>query len=334
MARTSPRRTRTGQPRGARLAELAAVVRASFGDRLHAAGLGAGMQIVRGGRPVPPTAAALKGAFPRARSRIAIWVHGLGVTESVWNFPGRSRTSYGSLLERDAGFTAVFLRYNTGRSIGDSGAATDALLEQLVASWPVDGAEIALIGYSMGGLVVCSALQQGLARSAEWVRRVRHTVHLGVPHLGAPLERVGRVATSLLKALPNPWTKLVGAAADFRSAGVKDLAHGDLGRDGTWVPLPLEGSHHAIIGTLHTDPQHVLSWLLGDGLVPVASARAQAFGGTPVFSPERITIVGGVGHLGLARSARVYPAILGAVTGRTAPGPSPGRTGGRARPRR
>ena len=276
------------------------------------------MQVVRDGRPVEISPASLRAAFPRARRRLAVWVHGLGVTESIWSFPNRPRTSYGSMLERDAGFTAVFLRYNTGRSIADSGAAMDALLEQLVSSWPVDAEEIALIGYSMGGLVVRSALQQGLARSASWVQRVRHTVHLGVPHLGAPLERVGRVATSLLKALPNPWTKLVGATADLRSAGVKALARGDLGPDGTWVPLPPEGAHHAIIGTLHADPQHVLSWLLGDGLVPVASARAQTFGGTPVFSPERITLVGGVGHIGLARNARVYPAILAAVTGRTA----------------
>ena len=310
------------------------MLQASIGDRLHAAGLAAEVQVVRGGRPVPISPASVREAFPRARRRLAVWVHGLGVTETIWSFPERSRTSYGSLLERDAGFTPVFLRYNTGRSIADSGAATDALLAQLVASWPVDATEIALIGYSMGGLVVRSALQQGLARSADWVRRVRHTVHLGVPHLGAPLERVGRVATSLLKALPNPWTKLVGAAADLRSAGVKALAHGELARDGTWVPLPLEGAHHAIIGTLHADPHHVLSWLLGDGLVPVASARAQAFGGTPVFSPERITIVGGVGHIGLARSARVYPAILAALTGRAAPRPSPSATNGRVRPRR
>ena len=305
------------------------MLQASIGDRLHAAGLAGEVQIVRGGRPVRISPASVREAFPRARRRLAVWVHGLGVTETIWSFPGRSRTSYGSLLERDAGFTPVFLRYNTGRAIADSGAATDALLEQLVASWPVDATEIALIGYSMGGLVVRSALQHGLARSADWVRRVRHTVHLGVPHLGAPLERVGRVATSLLKALPNPWTKLVGAAADLRSAGVKALAQGDLARDGTWVPLPLEGAHHAIIGTLHADPQHVLSWLLGDGLVPVASARAQAFGGTAVFSPERITIVGGVGHIALARSPRVYPAILAALTGRAAPRPSPGvRRGG------
>lgn len=298
------------------LSDLTAVVQASVGDRLHAAGLAAEIRIVRGGRTVPPLPAALRAAFPRARRRLALWVHGLGVTEAVWSFPGRPRTSYGTLLERDAGFTPVFVRYNTGRSIRDSGAALDALLEQLVASWPVDPVEIVLVGYSMGGLVVRSALQHGLARSADWVRRVRHTVHLGVPHLGAPLERLGRVTTSLLRSLPNPWTKLVGAVADLRSAGVKDLARGDLVPDGSWVPLPVEGTHHAIIGTLHADPQHLLSWLLGDGLVHVASARAQSYRGAPVFPAERITMVGGVGHLGLPRSPRVYPAILAALTGR------------------
>lgn len=297
------------------LSDLTAVVQASVGDRLHAAGLAAEIRIVRGGRPVPPVRASLRAAFPRAGRRLSLWVHGLGVTESVWSFPGRPRTSYGSLLERDAGITPVFVRYNTGRSIRDSGAAADALLEQLVASWPVDPVEIALVGYSMGGLVVRSALQHGLARSAEWVRRVRHTVHLGVPHLGAPLERLGRVTASLLRSLPNPWTKLLGAVADLRSAGVKDLARGDLVPDGSWVPLPVEGTHHAIIGTLHADPQHLLSWLLGDGLVHVASARAQSYRGAPVFQPERITMVGGVGHLGLPRSPRVYPAVLAALTG-------------------
>jgi len=164
---------------------------------------------------------------------------------------------------------------------------------------------------------------------------VRHTVHLGVPHLGAPLERAGRVATSLLRSLPNPWTRLIGRVADLRSAGVKDLAGGDLVPDGAWVPLPLEGIHHAIIGTVHRDPHHLLSWLLGDGLVPIASARARRYRGAEVFRPERVTIVGGVGHLGLPRSARVYPAILGALTGRRRPAHSPAAPGGRraSRPR-
>ena len=335
MSRPSPPRRRR-RPRGKpTLPDLMAVLHASFGDRLHAAGLAVEMRIIQGGRPVDPSAVTLRKAFPRARRRIAVWVHGLGVTEGVWSFRGRRRTSYGAMLERDAGFTPVFLRYNTGRSIQENGAAADALLGRLEASWPVRPSEIALIGYSMGGLVIRSALQQGIARSAPWVRLVRHTVHLGVPHLGAPLERAGRVGTSLLRSLPNPWTRLIGRVADLRSAGVKNLAGGDLVPDGTWVPLPLEGIHHAIIGTVHRDPHHLLSWLLGDGVVPIASARARRYRGAEVFRPERVTIVGGVGHLGLPRSARVYPAILGALTGRRRPAHSSAAPGGRraSRPR-
>jgi hypothetical protein len=96
---------------------------------------------------------------------------------------------------------------------------------------------------------------------------------------------------------------------------VKDLAHGDLVPDGAWVPLPPEGVHHAIVGTLHEDPQHPLSWLLGDGLVPVASARARTSRSAPVFAPGRITVIGGVGHFRLPRSPSVYPAIRAALTG-------------------
>ena len=299
------------------LPEVAAVLQASVGDRLHASGVAAEMHIVQGDRAFRPSFAGLKRAFPRASPRVTVWLHGLGVTETIWRYPGRPGTSYGTLLEREAGFTPVFLRYNTGRSVRDSGTALDVLLDALVAFWPMPLTELDLIGYSMGGLVLRSALHQGAARSAEWVPHVQHTLHLGVPHLGAPLERAGRVTTSLLKALPIPWTRLVGAVADLRSAGVKDLAHGDLTPDGAWVPLPAAGTHHAIVGALHADPHHPLSWLLGDGLVPQASARAHR--GAPVFPPERVTVVGGVGHLALPRSPRVYPVIRAALTGRPAP---------------
>ena len=282
-------------------------------------GLASEMRVVEAGRAFAPAHEELRRAFPRARPKVTVWLHGLGVTETIWRYRGRPRTTYGSLLEREAGFTPVFVRYNTGRSIRHSGAALDLLLEALIATWPVPATELVLIGYSMGGLVVRSALQQGMARGAAWPERVERTVHLGVPHLGAPLERAGRVATSLLKALPNPVTKLVGAVADLRSAGVKDLAHGDLVPDGTWVPLPPRGTHHAILGALHASPDHPLSILLGDGLVPLASGRARAYRGAPVFAADCITVVGGVGHLGLPRSPRVYRVLRAALTGQPVP---------------
>src|SRR5215475_6443907 len=110
MSRPSPPRRRGSSRDKPTLPDLMAVLQASVGDRLHAAGLAAEMRIIQGRRPVDPSPATLRKAFPRARRRIAVWVHGLGVTENVWSFRGR-RTSYGAMLERDAGFTPVFLRY-------------------------------------------------------------------------------------------------------------------------------------------------------------------------------------------------------------------------------
>jgi triacylglycerol lipase len=301
------------------------------GDRLALYGLAPAMCIVSRGRAVEPTRAALRAVWPRPRARITVWVHGLGVTEDVWRFPGRGASSYGTLLERDAGFTPVFLRYNTGRAIRDSGAELDRLLEALCVGWPRRLREIVLVGYSMGGLVVRSALHHGELRSAPWLPLVRRTFHLGVPHLGTPLERAGRVTTSLLKALPTPYTKAIGAMANLRSAGVKDLAHGDLSPDGAWVPFPSTGEHHAIVGTLHADPGHILSLLLGDGLVPLASARARTRGAPAVFAAERIAVVGNVGHLSLPRSRRVYAVLRRWLAARR---PARDRAGERAEPSR
>jgi hypothetical protein len=65
--------------------------------------------------------------------------------------------------------------------------------------------------------------------------------------------------------------------------------------------------------------------LLGDGLVPLASARARSYRGAPVFAPEHITLLGGVGHLALPRSPRVYRVLRAALTGQPVPGEIRGR---------
>jgi pimeloyl-ACP methyl ester carboxylesterase len=240
---------------------------------------------------------------------VAIWVHGLGVTERVWTFPRHARKSYGTLLESEAGLTPVFIRYNTGRDVAKSGAALDRLLEALVLAWPVPITELVLVGYSMGGLVIRSACHHGAERSAGWVSRVRHVLYLGVPHLGVPLERAGRVLTSLLRSSPSRVVRAIGAFGDLRSAGVKDLGDGRLDASGAWLPLLAGCEHHVVLGTLHAKERHLLSLLLGDGIVPISSARARRRGLVPTFAETDVTTVGAVSHLALARSPRVYAAV-------------------------
>src|SRR5947209_14653024 len=126
-------------------------------------------------------------------------------TEFPWHwYAKRCGGTYGSQLERDLGLTPVYVRYNTGRHISENGRSLHELIEQLVACWPVDVEKVALIGHSMGGLVARSACCHASESGGEWVRRVRHVVTLGTPHMGAPLAQAVHYASAGLDALPEP----------------------------------------------------------------------------------------------------------------------------------
>ncbi len=60
--------------------------------------------------------------------------------------------------------TPVYLRYNTGLPVGRNGADLAWLLDDLVAAWPVPVRSIALVGHSMGGLVVRAAFHAAAHR--------------------------------------------------------------------------------------------------------------------------------------------------------------------------
>ena len=142
---------------GKKLELAVAVLNGAVGDHLARTGngLATAMTLVANGRPLACTRAALAAAHPEASARIVILVHGLMCTEDIWTLPDGS--DYGSLLARDHGFTPLYVRYNSGLPIAENGKAFAALLDALVAAYPVTIEEIVTIGYSMGGLVVRSA---------------------------------------------------------------------------------------------------------------------------------------------------------------------------------
>src|SRR5262245_4977469 len=123
------------------------------------------MAFVHAGHAV--TAEAIVAACPAPTPRLAVLVHGLMTTEVVWRMPDGE--DYGSLLARDLGYTPFYVRFNSGLHISENGEALDALLEQLVGAYPQPVEEIALIGHSMGGLVIRSACHA--ASDAAEVRR-------------------------------------------------------------------------------------------------------------------------------------------------------------------
>jgi pimeloyl-ACP methyl ester carboxylesterase len=128
---------------------------------------------------------------------------------------------------RDAdGWTPIYVNFNTGLHISENGRELAEQLEDLVAQWPVEVREIALVGHSLGGLVVRSAAHQAEAMQSKWIEPLRHVVGLGTPHLGAPLERFANWGSHRLARLPE--TRPFAVLLNRRSVGIKDLRYGAL----------------------------------------------------------------------------------------------------------
>ena len=136
-----------------------AVVNGFFGDRLADQGSTLAIPMTLRSRTgaLAPDRETLAGEFPEATGSIALFVHGLMSTESIWEFPGDPDTTYGNLLARDHGVTPIYVRYNTGQHISVNGRELAGLLHRLVSAWPVPVHDISLIGHSMGGLVIRSS---------------------------------------------------------------------------------------------------------------------------------------------------------------------------------
>jgi pimeloyl-ACP methyl ester carboxylesterase len=271
------------------------------------------MRLRRHGEPLVLERAALSASVPDAKRRLAILIHGLCLNDLQWR---RKDHDHGTLLEGEAGFTTLYLHYNSGRHISENGRELAALLEALVNEWPVPVEGMVIVGHSMGGLVARSACHQAEAEGLRWPARLLAMAFLGTPHFGAPLERGGKRVDFLLDA--SPYSAPFARLGRVRSAGITDLHHGAL-LDEDWarrdrfearraprksVPLPRGVACFALAATLGKSAEGLGGRLVGDGLVPVASAlgrhRAKA---RDLGIPEsRCWLGAGLGHLDLLSS--------------------------------
>src|SRR3954468_17192735 len=255
------------------------------------------------GRPVAPA------DFPDAGPRVVVFLHGLFETEYSWG-----RHPYGARLARDLGVTPVYVRFNTGRHISENGRSLAGLLDTLVVDWPVKIEQIALVGHSMGGLVARSACHHG----GDWAPLVRHTVSLGTPHTGAPLESAVHYAATALGVVGE--TRPFAGFLRRRSAGIRDLRSGSLvdedwrGRDPEAlraaacreVPLLEGATHHFVAATITTSADHPIARLVGDWLVLAPSASGRSRTRVIGFEDENGAHVGGAHHLALLNHPAVY----------------------------
>ena len=306
------------QPQGA---AILGVLNGLIGDRLatERPELVQPMSVRVDGRPIDLAPHEVARAFPGARGRVVVFLHGLMETEWSWRRGADpEREAYATRLARDIGCTPVFVRFNSGRHISENGSELADLLERLVEAWPVRVREIALIGHSMGGLVCRSAAFRAAERDMAWVRRVRHTVSLGSPHMGAPLAQAVHYASAGLGRLPE--TAPFGAFLRRRSAGIRDLRQGSL-VDEDWrdqdpdairaracaeVPL-LDGATHCFVSaTVTRSPRHPIGRLIGDTLVLQPSASGRSRTRRVGFEDEYGMHVGGTHHIALLNHPEVY----------------------------
>jgi pimeloyl-ACP methyl ester carboxylesterase len=302
-------------PRGSAVIAAVAGLR---GDALEAEGspLSQPMAVRVDGEPVALDPDSLRQAFPDASPRLVVFVHGLMTTEFSWALFGPE--TYGERLARDLDCTPVYIRYNTGRHISENGRSLGELMEELVAAWPVGTEQIALVGHSMGGLVARSACCHASEEGPDWAQLVTHSVSLGTPHMGAPLEQAVHVLSAGLAKLPE--TRPFANFLRRRSSGIRDLRQGSL-VDEDWrdsdpdalrgaacaeIPL-LEGATHCFVSAAITrSERHPLGRLLGDTLVLVPSASGRSRTRRIPFEDEYGMHLGAATHFTLLNHPAVY----------------------------
>lgn len=309
------------------VAEMIAALNGIYGDELAERGnaLATTMAVRVAGRRVELDRDGLAAAFPDATGRIVVFVHGLCQTESSWRRPPRPDADaddprpYGERLHDDLGFTPVYVRYNTGLHISTNGHDFDELLSELIAAWPVPVTDIALVGHSMGGLVVRSACHYGSTYRRRWTTTVRQVVCLGSPHLGADLEKGVNAASWALAKVRE--TRAVAQFLNLRSDGIKDLRYGAL-LDDDWrdadpdeflrdrcgeVPFLPHASYHFVATS--AAPQAV-GVVLGDHLVRPYSASGQGKTRRLPFEDTNGLVLTGLHHFDLLNHPDIYGRLL------------------------
>lgn len=224
---------------------------------------------------------ALAQAIPQASPHVVILVHGLSMSELGWSRKGNA--GIGSRLSEEKDCTSLYLRYNSGRHISTNGREFSKLLQHTIEAWPVPIESLSLIGHSMGGLVIRSACWFADIEESNWLKRLTRVVCLGSPHHGSPVAKAGHALNRAMETIPYTEPLAFGRR---RSAGIKDLRHGDL-LDEDWqdtkhhdakqdkrkpVPLLSGVDYYFIAASLGQNEQDPLGYALGDLLVRIGSA--------------------------------------------------------------
>ncbi len=301
-----------------------AALNGAFGDHLEARGnaLAIPMSLTTPNHQLELNPEALTSAVPQAGPHLVILVHGLSMSELCWR--RNASSCMGSRLQDERGYTPLYLRYNSGRHISTNGREFAKLLEQLCEAWPVPVESLSLIGHSMGGLLIRSACWYADKAKSPWLQQLERVVCLGTPHHGSPVAKAGHALTVAMERIPYVEPLAFGGK---RSAGIKDLRHGNL-LDDDWqchhpdqprpnsrsaVPLLPNVDYYFAAATLGRDKDDPLGHALGDMLVRLDSAmgsHSREMHNLKI-KYENCRVFHGKNHLDLLSDEEVHQQIVG-----------------------
>jgi len=223
--------------------------------------------------------------MPAASNKVVLLIHGLCMNDLQRHAQHKGfDVEHGEALASALDYTPIYLRYNSGLNTSQNGSELSAQLEQLVTHWPTSIEELSIVAHSMGGLLTRSACHYAQKDGLRWPDHLKNIVFLGTPHHGAPLERAGNWANTILGSMP--YTKPFTTLGQLRSAGITDLRYGHV-LDEDWrghdrfhrkpdnrqlVPLPDGVACYSVAATVADKRSILANHLVGDGLVPLHSA--------------------------------------------------------------
>lgn len=254
--------------------------------------------------------------------RTLLMIHGLCLNETHWLRHGHD---HGAALARDLGYRTAYLRYNTGLHVSINGRELSEKLERWLGDAQTPVTELAIVGYSLGGLVARSACHYAAQAGHRWPRRLKHLVTIATPHHGAPMERGGNWIDMMLGA--TRYSAPLARFGHIRSAGITDLRHGSL-LDSDWhgvdrfaanaplpetVPLPEGVTCAALAACTGKRADDLGGRLFGDGILPVDSALGRHPDPlrTLAFPADRQWTGYGMNHLDILGRAESFAALKG-----------------------
>ena len=253
-------------------------------------------------------------------NKVVVLLHGLTNLETIWDIETEETVkskseaapvaNYGLHLQKDFGYTPLFLRYNTGLSIEENGRLFTQLMNKLESAYPKPIDEIVFVGFSMGGLLMRYAQQEASEAETPWLDKLSHCFYLGTPHEGSYFEKFGHLASSIVRSIPKDYISHWADWIDVRSEGIQDLKHGlahlrdadtEADESGPCGSFYKGALHCFISGSLSEEQDSLLNKVFGDALVTHKSAN-------PESAPEnsKFSHFEGIPHMPLAHTERVY----------------------------